>query len=197
MSLVVYLDLDRTLFRTSEFGPQKWPLLEKMYPQINGESEHARQSQFYVRNGDSYAYDFSAHLESLELDLGEVYDILNKSALADGRLEYDGVADLVSWIRQRGEVKVLTYGVDEYQRLKASLCPSLKGVEIITTLRPKAEYLADKGDVWLVDDKYLADELPSNVRFIQALLEGQNDEVGDWPKATRLAEVIDMFKSAT
>lgn len=194
MSLVVYLDLDRTLFRTSEFGPQKWPLLEKMYPQINGESEHARQSQFYVRNGDSYAYDFSAHLESLELDPGEVYDILIKSALADGRLEYDGVADLVSWIRQRGEVSVLTYGVDEYQRLKASLCPSLKGVEIITTLRPKAEYLADRGDVWLVDDKDLADELPSNVRFIWALLEGQDSRGVELGVARSIADVQEVLR---
>lgn len=197
MSLVVYLDLDRTLYNTDLGTELIWQQIASRYEFVNQEIERSRLGEFYLYDGGQYAYDLRAHLLDLRLQSDEVYAMLRSSDLADGRLEYDGVGELIEWLSQCGEVRVLTYGTEDYQQLKASLCPSLTGVEIITTLGSKGDYLADKGEVWLVDDKPLGGELPANVRFIQVLLEGQGDEVGDWPKATRLAEVIDMFKSAT
>lgn len=173
MSIVVYLDLDRTLYDTDRGGQMIWQELGRAYPHIDAVSEHASQQKYYVYqdDGDAYAYDFGAHMDALGLVRDEVYAMLRGSDLADERLEYDGVSELVTWIQARGKVRVLTYGTDDYQRLKAALCPSLVDVEIITTRGDKAEYLADKGDVWLVDDRPLGDMLPSNVRFIQVLVD--------------------------
>lgn len=164
---VVYLDLDRTLYRTSLATKEKWRVVSEWYPHIDGAEAHAAQHDFYVYDESAYAYDFSAHVAGLGLNVPEAYEILRQSELADGRLEYDGVAELVAHARTIGDVQVLTYGMDDYQRLKASLCPSLASVPVVTTLRPKGEFLQDKGDVWLVDDKPLAGELPPNVRFIR------------------------------
>ena len=173
MSLVVYLDLDRTAYNTDLSGRLIWQEIANSFG-VDGSHEYDRQRQFYVYNDESYAYDLSAHLLDLGLSVDNVYGHLRRSSLADGRLEYLGLAEFVSWARGRGEIKVLTYGVDDYQRLKASLCPSLSGVEIITTLGSKAEYLANKGEVWLIDDKFMANDLPPNVRFLWMLQDGQD-----------------------
>ena len=173
MSLVVYLDLDRTAYNTDLSGRLIWQEIANNFG-VDGSHEYDRQRQFYVYNDESYAYDLSAHLLDLGLSTDSVYGYLRQSSLADGRLEYLGLAEFVSWVRRRGEIKVLTYGVDDYQRLKASLCPSLNGVEIITTLGSKAEYLANKGEVWLIDDKFMANDLPPNVRFLWMLQDGQD-----------------------
>lgn len=185
MSLVVYLDLDRTLYRTNLGGRLIWEQIGSVNPRVDWMVEHGRQRDFYVHEGDLYAYDLTAHLRSLGLDEQQVYADLRSSQIADGRLEYDGVSRLVSWIGGRGDVAVLTYGVDDYQKLKASLCPSLENVEVITTLRPKGEYLADKGQVWLVDDKPIGDELPAGVRFIQVHMADKDSR----PPASELGKV--------
>ncbi|MEO7904489.1 MAG: hypothetical protein ABIR91_01700, partial [Candidatus Saccharimonadales bacterium] len=163
-----YLDLDRTLYRTSIAGVMVWQMISQYDPSIDTAAEHARQRQFYRHQADSYAYDLTAHLQSLRLNVADVYAMLRRSEIADGRLEYDGVADVVAFAAARGDVAVLTYGIDDYQRLKASLCPSLRGIPVITTLQPKGMYLKDTTNALMVDDKAIGDELPGGVRFIQA-----------------------------
>ncbi|MDO8336334.1 MAG: hypothetical protein Q7T74_06160 [Candidatus Saccharibacteria bacterium] len=56
------------------------------------------------------------------------------------------------------QVRLLTYGSDEYQRYKISLCPIMKGLLVDVVDRPKADFLAANfGDPSiqgiLVDDK--------------------------------------------
>lgn len=194
---LIFLDLDRTLYRTAAAGRAKWQKISQNYPQIDASSEHARQGEFYKYSGDMYAYDFSEHVAAVGLDVAAVYQMLTSSELADGRLEYEGAAELVEWARNNGVVKVLTYGTDDYQRLKAALCPSLKGIEVVTVLSAKGVYLEDKGDAWLVDDRPLGDELPENVRFIQVCLEGQVPPAeAHWPVARSLHEVLELIQSA-
>lgn len=195
MSRHLFIDLDRTLFRTTEFDQQRWQLLEQWFPEVvSAEQERPRQYEFFVHSGELYAYEFTAHLQALGLDVSAVLERLRQSALADGRLEYEGTAQLIAWAQQQGEVTVLTYGPDEYQRLKAALCPSLREVTVVTTLRPKHEYFYEltlEGEVWMVDDKPIGDELPAGVRFIQAA--GYNalpvPDGAAWPVATTLADV--------
>lgn len=195
MSRQLFFDLDRTLFRTSEFDQQRWQLLEQWFPGvILAEREQPRQYEFFLHSGELYAYDCVAHLQALGLDAPAVLARLRQSPLADGRLEYEGTAQLIAWAQQQGEVTVLTYGPDEYQRLKAALCPSLREVTVVTTLRPKHEYFYEltlEGEVWMVDDKPIGDELPAGVRFIQAA--GYNalpvPDGAAWPVATTLADI--------
>ena len=201
MSLKLVLDLDRTLFRTSELDKAEWGLLGRQFG-IDSEAELARRTDFHVRTEKAYYYDFAAHVRVAGLDDEEVFSFLLQSALADGRMEYDGVAEVVAWARQRGTVHVLTYGPANYQRFKAALCPSLEGVEIITTLQPKGEYFREQcptGEVWMVDDKPIGGDLPDGVRFIQtAEYNGVTaSEHLAWPVATALSqipEIVDGYK---
>ncbi len=201
MSLNLFLDLDRTLFRTSELDEAEWGLLGRQFG-IDSEVELARRTDFHVRDEKAYYYDFAAHVRAAGLDEKEAFSFLLQSALADGRMEYDGVAELVAWAGQRGTVHVLTYGPANYQRFKAALCPSLKKAEIITTLQSKGEYFREQrptGEVWMVDDKPIGGDLPDGVRFIQtAEYNGiVAPEHPAWPVATALSqipEIVDGYK---
>ncbi len=193
MSLKLFLDLDRTLFRTSELDKAEWGLLGRQFG-IDSEAELARRTDFHVRTEKAYYYDFAAHVRAAGLDDEEAFSFLLQSALADGRMEYDGVAEVVAWARQRGTVHVLTYGPANYQRFKAALCPSLEGAEIITTLQSKGEYFREQcptGEVWMVDDKPIGGDLPDGVRFIQTV--EYNDitasENPKWSVATALSQI--------
>lgn len=201
MSLKLVLDLDRTLFRTSDLDEAEWGLLGRQFG-IDSEVELARRTDFHVRTEKAYYYDFAAHVRAAGLDEKEAFSFLLQSALADGRMEYDGVAELVVWARQRGTVHVLTYGPANYQRFKAALCPSLEGAEIITTLQSKGDYFREQyltGEVWMVDDKPIGGDLPDTVRFIQtAEYNGiVAPEHPAWPVATALGqipEIVDRYE---
>ena len=201
MSLKLVLDLDRTLFRTSELDEAEWGLLGRQFG-IDSEVELARRTDFHVRTETAYYYDFAAHVRAAGLGEEAVFAFLLQSTLADGRMEYDGVAELVTWAKQRGTVHVLTYGPANYQQFKAALCPSLKGAEIITTLQSKGEYFREQcltGEVWMVDDKPIGGDLPDDVRFIQtAEYNGiAAPEHPAWPVATALSqipEIVDGYK---
>ena len=201
MSLRVFLDLDRTLFRTSELDEAEWGLLGRQFG-IDSEAELARRTDFHVRSEKAYYYDFAAHVRAAGLGEEAVFAFLLQSTLADGRMEYDGVAELVTWVGQRGTVHVLTYGPANYQRFKAALCPSLKEAEIITTLQSKGDYFREQcptGEVWMVDDKPIGGDLPDTVRFIQtAEYNGiVAPEHPAWPVATALSqipEIVDRYE---
>lgn len=193
MSLKLVLDLDRTLFRTSDLDEAEWGLLGQQFG-IDSEAELKRRTDFHVRTETAYYYDFAAHVRAAGLGDKEAFSFLLQSALADGRMEYDGVAELVAWAKQRGTVHVLTYGPANYQRFKAALCPSLKEVEIITTLQPKGDYFREQrltGEVWMVDDKPIGSDLPDNVRFIQTVEYNSiaAPEHPAWPVATALGQI--------
>ena len=201
MSLKLVLDLDRTLFRTSELDEAEWGLLGRQFG-IDSEAELVRRTDFHVRSEKAYYYDFAAHVRAAGLGEEAVFAFLLQSTLADGRMEYDGVAELVTWAKQRGTVHVLTYGPANYQRFKAALCPSLKEAEIITTLQSKGEYFREQCptvEVWMVDDKPIGGNLPDTVRFIQtAEYNGiAAPEHPAWPVATALGqipEIVDRYE---
>lgn len=198
--LKLYLDLDRTLFRTTQFCREYWYTLAELFPTIKPEYEltSARQTEFYRYNQGLYTYDLMAHLENIGVDAKEAQRYITRSSLADGRFEYPGVAALIQWARSKGEVAVLTYGMEATQRFKVGLCPSLAGVPIITILHPKTQFfqtlLQDDAEtravIWMVDDKPIGGELPLKVKFIQALIEEQPiPDAVPWPVATTLDQV--------
>lgn len=164
--MIVYLDLDRTLIKTPDMG-MVWKYVGVIYPEVADGFENAEDYFHYI--GDMHYYDMSAHLQSLGLEPTEVYQSVVHSEYADGRLEEEGAGDLISSLVALGyEPQVLTFGSDDYQRFKAALCPSLREIPVITTIRPKADVLEELGvECWLIDDRPLGDELPGNVSFIQ------------------------------
>ena len=131
-------------------------------------------------------------MTNLGIDLDEVFEKIRTSELADGRLEYSGVRELINWIRQRGEARILTFGPNDYQSLKISLCPSLRDVEVIITGEEKSKYfnsLTDKSsEIWMVDDKIIRD-LPENIHFVQANLEGVTVVKQGWSVIDKLGKI--------
>jgi len=163
MKPTFYLDLDRTLFHTEMVGAF-FPVLEQLYPGNTALRDgYARREEYFVfphlKDGDAktYYYDLGRQLRDAGLNLEQVFVALRRE-LGDGRFEYEGAHKLISTLRERGTVKILTYGEDGYQKFKASLCPSLAGLEVLTTIEPKVYYLnehAVAGD-WIVDDKVIS-----------------------------------------
>ena len=191
--MIVYLDLDRTLFKTADMGTV-WEYIGEIYPQAADAFDSAEDYFHYV--GDMYYYDMGAHLASLGLEPDEVYASVAESDLADGRLEAEGAKQLIDTLISDGyEVQVLTFGSDDYQRFKASLCPALREVPVVTTLRAKSEVLEELGDeCWLVDDRPLGDELPGNVSFVQLSPDGAAvPHDADWTVKKSLVEVKEFF----
>lgn len=162
-----YVDLDRTLFITDRVG-EIFDAIERLYPDnkhIKGGYERRRTYCVFPRQleGDDamYYHDIVAQLRDAGLDSNEVFTRLTDD-ICDGKFEYPGIAELIQTLQARGEVKILTYGEDLYQRFKVSLCPSLAGIEVVSTVEPKTQYLnenASAGD-WIIDDKLMTDIKP-------------------------------------
>ena len=84
--MIVYLDLDRTLFKTQDFFAV-WDVIAAEYPEATGAA--AKRRDYYRTVDDMYFYDMSAQLRDLGLDPETVYAEVAQSEYADGRLEHD------------------------------------------------------------------------------------------------------------
>ena len=194
MKPTFYLDLDRTLFHTERIG-ELFPVLERIYPDnVALRGGYERREEYFVfphlDDGDTktYYYDLAGQLRAAGLDVGRAFAVL-RTELGDGRFEYDGAEELVEALRARGTVRILTYGENVYQKFKASLCPSLEGLEVITTVEPKVDYLneyAAAGD-WIIDDKIISG-LTTGIRAIHI----QHD-VAKFADVHSLAEVAEFI----
>lgn len=192
---IVYLDLDRTLFRTEQTG-DIWQQLELLHPEIvHAATEHERSGEFYMYSDDMYCHDVSAQLRSLGLDPTTIYDDLTHSDLGDGRFEYQGSTALITYLKRVATPVILTYGTDDYQRFKASLCPSLSGISVETILEPKPQWLHEHAaSGWLVDDKPIGGEVPATITFVQVALESKASHDVSWPVCESLGEVEQYFR---
>jgi len=192
---LVYLDVDRTLYRTDAANMIVWQQIATMAPEIDPESEYQRGAQFHVSSQNGlYYYDFTRHLEDCGLNAAQIYAALKASPIADNRLLFPGAIELVTWLEAHARVALLTYGSDDYQRLKVALCPALKNLPIYTTQQPKAQWLETTEPCWLVDDKPIGDELPSTVRFVQVNLEGREVAgIAAWPQCNSLTALGEYF----
>lgn len=190
--LDVYIDLDRTLFQTNN-AEEIWQQLELIYPkEVNAAKEHGRRSDFYTYSDELYCHDVGAQLQEIGLEPRRVYKELAASPLSDGRFEFPGCKSLIEFLRSESNLAILTYGVDDYQRFKAALCPSLAGITIQTTMNTKPEWLLERvASGWLIDDKSIGQSLPPDVRFVQVSLEGRGlpAEMPLWPLLCSLGEV--------
>ena len=137
-------------------------------------------------------------MNAIHLDTKRVYEYLAQSELSDGRLEYDGVKELVTWSEAHGSARLLTYGMDDYQKLKVSLCPSLRGLDVITTRESKGQFFRERSNhavTWMIDDKPIGPELPKDILFMQAGFASVHDTSSkEWPVVWSLREAIDVLQ---
>ena len=196
----IYLDLDRTLFKTSEFIGEVWQVIGEVNDGVDSSAELSRLADFYIENqdDDDYRdYDFSKHLKAVGLPVAEVYGLI-RDRLKSDNFEHSGVSRLLRRLDELGlAVKIFTYGRDDFQKLKFDLSPFLAEYELITTLKPKHtffEELAQKAI--LLDDKPIGEQMPDNVTFVQSI--GYNgvepsDEF-DWQTVSSLEEFADVVE---
>lgn len=192
----VYLDLDRTLFQTAKMD-DVWRYLAAHYDGQVPRDAWRYQQEFFVTADDLYYYDMSAQLLSLGFDPAEIYAEIARSPLSDGRFEFAGCQSLIAYLQFRADVQIITYGPEDIQNFKASLCPSLVGIPISTTLAPKQEFFVAHGNSgWVIDDKAIWRQLPAGIHFVQVSMEGKPlpDMRPSWPIFTTLAQVEEYLR---
>lgn len=188
-----YIDIDRTVFDTAKATDIIWGKLGELYG-VDSALENSRQREFYVYSDDNtYHYDFAAHLIDIGKDPDEVAAQLISSDIADDRLLLPGAKEFIDTVSQHNDSEFLTYGNDYFQILKVALCPAMGGLAVNVILSPKAEFLSDKPNCNLVDDKPIGDTLPDTVNFYQVQLEEKKKLDEPWPVYTSLSDVSDLI----
>lgn len=168
---VVFLDIDRTCLDTDCWLVEVARYIAQHYPRLVADPEDFLRGRraFYRTPSMSqdlpYYYDLPEHIASYGVKPERVITELMASDVADGRLQYAGLDDLVQALYDRDcAVYALTYGDDKTQRLKISMCPALSGVDCITTLDRKSTAIKHCVQYWqatghnplslyMVDDK--------------------------------------------
>lgn len=199
----IYLDLDDTLFDTYAAWTLIWQKVAEIYPSVNPDKESSREQlrRYYVQpQGSSFAmYDFRVHLDDLGLGdkVDDIYYHIKKSELADGRFEFEGVNQLIECAENLAQyVAILTFGLDEIQRFKKDLCPSVSDLKMITTLEYKADFFKKNNirNAVLIDDKPIGHDLAeAGIKFIQILHSDkrrQEEPPRPWPVVSSLSEAM-------
>ncbi len=217
----IYVDLDRTIINTTQWLREIAEALAQLYPaQVTAKEFLAAQPRYMLRprtNPTAPTYVLAAQLAALGLDAASVIEQLEQTALADGHLQYPGVASMLRTLSHYGTVQILTYGDPITPHCKARLCPAVRalvaqqgGQVIITTLQDKAQWLrraaaANPGQIiYLIDDKPVAvafaPEPDPPIRCVQIDHTGQltprsiNWRSGDWPICHTLAQATNIIQ---
>lgn len=198
MSRNYIIDLDRTLFATGKFTPLLHLWIEETYGLKSGVLE-AEQEKYYSYIEDLYAYDLFSHLRAKNIDTDEFSHTLQKTSFANDAYLFEGATELLELCKNNGPVTILSFGHDDYQRLKYQLCPTIvSAAPLVTTLVPKYKMLSTvaTGDITLIDDKAIGHQLPSSTTFIQALPEATTMPLNQpWPVFLSLHEIEGYIKS--
>lgn len=217
----IYVDLDRTIINTTQWLREIAETLAQLYPaQVTANEFLAAQPRYMLRprtNPTAPTYVLAAQLAALGLDAASVIEQLEQTTLADGHLQYPGVAQMLRALSHYGTVQILTYGDPITPHCKARLCPAVRalvaqqgGQVIITTLQDKAQWLrranaANPGQIiYLIDDKPVATafvpESDPPIRCVQIDHTGQltprpaNWLAGEWPICHTLAQATNIIQ---
>lgn len=174
----VLVDLDDTLLDTYKWWASVWSTIADNYPGISkSEGAKPRLREFYMHfEGRPSTYDFHGHLDTLGLlaHKSDIYDLVVKD-LSSQTLDYNGVAEFIEQAERFGELTVVTFGIEDIQKLKVASRPLLQQVDMATTLDFKPDVIAQmkqgSPDVHMVviDDANIGQQLQrSNVDFIWA-----------------------------
>lgn len=159
------LDLDRTLFDTTLFVQTLWDWIEQVYG-VDAEASRYGMKQYFTYVGEMYNYDFFTHIRELGIDGAE----LTKRAQAEltGSFVFDDVEEFLQTTKDLDRA-ILTFGADNYQQFKISLCPELSGLEVHMTQGFKHDYIKTHwpdASTLLIDDRLLEEGLPSVTQFV-------------------------------
>ena len=207
----IYVDLDRTIINTTQWLREIAEALAQLYPaQVTAKEFLAAQPRYMLRpktNPTAPTYVLAAQLAALGLDAASVIEQLEQTTLADGHLQYPGVAQM---LRTLSHDPITPH-------CKARLCPAVRalvaqqgGQVIITTLQDKAQWLrraaaANPGQIiYLIDDKPVATAFASEsdppIRCVQIDHTGQltprsiNWRSGEWPICHTLAQATNIIQ---
>lgn len=170
--MIIYIDLDRTLFNTDKFKVSAWQWIEVNYKNIDAELETERLGKFMKHTGDMHMYDFFAHVsEVLKLDNEAMSSLKNnlRSSMRETDLLLAGAAQALTILKELGDCHILSFGEEHYQIFKARCVPALDNLPVTIVQEPKGDYLRRAGvdeRCLLIDDKLVHNELADNVDFV-------------------------------
>lgn len=173
----IVLDFDRTLFDTKLFAEWMFTELAQRSGRTTEVIRREAESIYYIYSGPLYYYDLFAQTQAL---FGEQADVvlsdMRQKAIATKNFLFKDVRRSLSALHSCGDVSILTYGKEDYQLFKISLCAELLGVPAITVLGPKGPQLDAHFNRTVrcvfVDDKDIDGQLPDWVEFYRIVREG-------------------------
>jgi hypothetical protein len=192
----IFVDLDRTLLDTNALVMGIWDFLANEYG-VDSVAEKAKAKQFFTHIGDLYDYDFFGHLETLGINrTDQVVHRMIKYLRGLPLLFSDSMASL-AMMQTIGEIEILTFGNEPYQKFKLATLPDLDTIPVVIVRNHKGEYLSRISEPCvLIDDKDIADQMPGNVTFI--LLDRTQSiavmDHGDYKSIRSLINIIDVLK---
>lgn len=154
---IVFIDLDRTLFKTEEFSFALADIIAKHSDTTQDEFfKTLKRGDYYVYSGDWRYYDFFRHAGDLGYSETEITQIAQDEIKGDDYIYEDAKTFLQTLPSLDVHAMILTYGHDSFQKLKAGICRELDDVPIHIVLEPKARwiqnnYKEDRG--YLIEDK--------------------------------------------
>jgi hypothetical protein len=165
---IIFVDFDRTLFRTDFLFTKLWEAVAELYPQADVLKANAEIGQWYEIIEDHYKhYLFPQHLlHATGVDFEEAQPLLLKR-LSQYDFLYPDVHAANEWPKAGYEVRILTFGGEPFQKFKLKLAPQCKQPHDII-LEPKGIFLARHYmDVegFMVDDKRNPG-LPQNIKEV-------------------------------
>lgn len=166
----IVLDFDRTLFDTSYFAD--WfaeEVAERSGLAVELVKKQAQET-YYVYSGELYYYDMIAHLTAIfGADANTQLEEIRTKARKHTSFLFEDVQATLDALKEYGTLSILTFGKEDYQRFKLSLCPQLEGIPAYIVQDAKGPHLAANFEPTercvFIDDKDEHGTLPEWVEF--------------------------------
>lgn len=166
----IVLDFDRTLFDTTKFSLWFAAQVAKRSGKSPETITQEAAKAYYVYQGDLYYYDMQAHMGDIFGNQAEaMLDEIQALAKTSENFLFDDVRRTLADLRRYGKVTILTFGEEQYQKFKISLCSELADVPAAIVQSAKGPHLAEQFEPSVrcvfVDDKDEHGSLPEWVEF--------------------------------
>jgi hypothetical protein len=173
----IVLDFDRTLFDTKTFADWFFEEVAQRSGTTAKSIQDEAEATYFMYQGTLWYYDMFAQLESIfGADSGLQLEAIKQKALKTKNFLFDDFRRNFDALQHRGTITILTYGKENAQQFKLSLCPELRDIPVIIVMSPKGPHIEKHFDsktrCVFVDDKDVHGELPSWVAFYQILRNG-------------------------
>jgi hypothetical protein len=173
---IIFVDLDRTIFDTNQFMVSLWEAASQLYPNTDVVYEVSRIREWYRAVGDLQYYLFDQHLHHATGAAFEKIAPELRRRLQHEQFAFPDTAAITSWAAHGYDVRILSFGAQDFQAFKLSLIPQFDQPRDII-LEAKGAFITEHFPGvtgFMVDDKRNL-SLPAGVREVWLRRAGEQD----------------------